>query len=100
MPLLRHLKQAASPIPREPPVTRATLSINDRPYVSVMSILLVECNLILWIILSRIRFRFLSVRVSDSIRCLLVVSRTKPHSAVKCLDSAGRQSLYDDPLNF
>src|SRR6266852_6631588 len=51
-----------SPIPLEPPVTRATLPINDRPYFSVMSILLVECNLMYWIILSRMGFRFLSVR--------------------------------------
>src|SRR4029077_3967175 len=51
-----------SPIPREPPVTRATLPANDRPYFSVMSILRGEPNLSYWIILSRIRFRFLSVR--------------------------------------
>src|SRR6266478_6574743 len=46
-----------SPIPREPPVTRATLPANDRPYFSVMSILLPY-----WIKVSRIRYRFLSVR--------------------------------------
>jgi hypothetical protein len=46
-----------SPIPREPPVTRATLPANDRPGFSVISILLVECNLTLWINLSRIGFR-------------------------------------------
>jgi hypothetical protein len=46
-----------SPIPREPPVTRATLPANDRPGFSVMSILLVECNLTLWIRLSRMGFR-------------------------------------------
>src|SRR5580700_10785530 len=51
-----------SPIPREPPVTRATLPANDRPYFSVMSILQSGLNLSYWIILSRIRFRFLSVR--------------------------------------
>src|ERR1700719_795746 len=51
-----------SPIPREPPVTRATLPANDRPYFSVMSILQSGPNLSYWIILSRIRFRFLSVR--------------------------------------
>src|SRR5258708_31261547 len=50
-----------SPIPREPPVTRATLPANDRPYFSVMSILRSEPNSY-WIILSRIRFRFCSVR--------------------------------------
>src|SRR6266481_2465274 len=51
-----------SPIPREPPVTRATLPANDRPYFSVMSILQSGPNLSYWITLSRIRFRFLSVR--------------------------------------
>src|SRR6202023_2114542 len=51
-----------SPIPREPPVTRATLPANDRPYFSVMSILRGEPNLPYWITLSRIRFGFLSVR--------------------------------------
>src|SRR5260370_34424002 len=51
-----------SPIPREPPVTRATLPANDRPYFSVMSILQSGLNLSYWIILSTIRFRFLSVR--------------------------------------
>src|ERR1700730_834381 len=51
-----------SPIPREPPVTRATLPANDRPYFSVMSILQSGPNLSYWIILSIIRFRFLSVR--------------------------------------
>src|SRR6202163_727265 len=51
-----------SPIPREPPVTRATLPANDRPYFSFMSILQSGPNLCYWIILSRIRFRFLSVR--------------------------------------
>src|SRR5258708_26728785 len=49
-----------SPIPREPPVTRAILPANDRPYFSVMSILQSGPNLSYWIILSRIRFRFLS----------------------------------------
>src|SRR5207245_10948102 len=51
-----------SPTPREPPVTRATLPANDRPYFCVMSILRAAPNLSYWIILSRIRFRFLSVR--------------------------------------
>src|SRR6266478_3166869 len=51
-----------SPIPREPPVTRATLPANDRPYFPLMSILQSGPNLSYWIILSRIRFRFLSVR--------------------------------------
>src|ERR1700688_4088246 len=51
-----------SPIRREPPVTRATLPANDRPCFSVMSILQSGPNLSYWIILSRIRFRFLSVR--------------------------------------
>src|ERR1700688_4932090 len=54
-----------SPIPREPPVTRATLPANDRPYFSVMSILQSGPNLSYWIILSRIRFRFLSERNYD-----------------------------------
>src|SRR5260370_23557509 len=51
-----------SPIPREPPVTRATLPANERPYFSVMSILQSLLNLPYWIILSRTGFRFLSVR--------------------------------------
>jgi hypothetical protein len=38
------------------------LPANDRPYFSVMSILWSELNLPYWIILSRIRFSFLSVR--------------------------------------
>src|SRR3984957_18607600 len=51
-----------SPIPREPPVTRATLPANDRPYFSVMSILRSESNLPYWILLSRIGFKFSSMR--------------------------------------
>src|SRR4029077_275057 len=51
-----------SPIPREPPVTRASLPANDRPYFSVMSILPSGSTLSFWITLSRTGFRFFSVQ--------------------------------------
>src|ERR1700680_3077016 len=67
-----------SPIPREPPVTRATLPANDRPYFSVMSILQSGPNLPYWIIRSRIRFRFLSVRRIQSPRPCPPLLPSKP----------------------
>src|ERR1700722_14040124 len=79
-----------SPIPREPPVTRATLPANDRPYFSVMSILQSGSNLLFWIVVSKIRFRFLSARRVQFTEWFSDTRGRLPHQALgSSVDSEG-----------